>query len=33
MRQRVEDLRGTLTIEGSPGTGTIVRAVLPVDEP
>ena len=33
IRQRVEDLRGTLTIESAPGHGTIVRAVLPTEEP
>ncbi|OGO51554.1 MAG: hypothetical protein A2148_01385 [Chloroflexi bacterium RBG_16_68_14] len=33
IRQRVQDLRGTLTIESAPGRGTIVRAVLPTEEP
>lgn len=33
MRQRAQDLRGTLTVEGAPGRGTVVRAVLPVEAP
>jgi signal transduction histidine kinase len=33
IRQRVEDLGGTFTIESAPGQGTIVRAALPTEEP
>ncbi len=29
MRQRVEDLRGTVSIESEPGRGTVLRATLP----
>jgi len=32
MRQRAQDLRGTLTLEDGPGRGTIVRARLPVED-
>jgi len=32
MRQRVHDLRGTLTVESAPGRGTVIRAVVPMEE-
>jgi signal transduction histidine kinase len=31
IRRRVEDLSGTLTIESTPGQGTVVRAALPME--
>jgi len=33
IRQRVEDLHGAFTIESAPGEGTVVRAILPLEEP
>jgi len=33
IRQRVEDLGGTLLVDGAPGRGTVVRAVIPAEEP
>jgi signal transduction histidine kinase len=32
IRQRVDDLGGTLLVDGAPGQGTVVRVVLPTEE-
>ena len=32
IRQRVQDLGGSLTVESAPGQGTLVRAMVPTEE-